>query len=270
MVVYGQDREASSALFDWLRAIGLAPDEWGDLTKATGSASPFIGQVLDKAFEDAQAVVVLFTPDERVAQRVGIGEAEERWRLQARPNVLFEAGMAFATHSDRTVLVVLGEQALPSDLAGRHYVRLDGTPEALHELANRLETAGCEVNRSGGQWLDLTRFPRRDGIPADPRFGASGSGSEQEPAVNVRLTLLNEIRRGREIASDPLLTLTNESTYESREWTERLIDFLAKHVSPEVAEEFVRLTSDTAPTEFRLRLEYLKSLTEDRDLKDGG
>jgi len=30
MVVYGHDREANEALFDWLRAVGLEPREWGE------------------------------------------------------------------------------------------------------------------------------------------------------------------------------------------------------------------------------------------------
>ena len=48
-------------------------------------------------------------------------------RLQARPNVLIEAGMALITHPTRTIIAVLGDQELPSDLAGRHYIRLSHT-----------------------------------------------------------------------------------------------------------------------------------------------
>lgn len=177
MVVYGQDSDANQAMFDWLRAIGLSPKEWGELVRASGSASPFIGQVLDKAFEDAQAVVVMFTPDEHVALREVLSGKSVDWSLQARPNVLFEAGMAFATHPDRTMLVVLGEQRLPSDLAGRHFLRLDGSPEALHDLAERLRRAGCQVNLTGNQWL-RSRFPRRDDVLAAP------SAPEQAPAGN--------------------------------------------------------------------------------------
>ncbi len=167
MVVHGQDGQAERAMFDWLRAIGLKPREWSQHLKATGHASPFIGQVLDRAFAQAQAVVVLFTPDEHVRLRKELGTSPPGWRLQSRPNVLFEAGMAFATHPKRSVLVVLGAQELPSDLAGRHYVRL-GTPSALRDLAQRLEGAGCPVDLSGGGWLDDTRFPDRSGTAAVP------------------------------------------------------------------------------------------------------
>jgi predicted nucleotide-binding protein len=166
MVVHGQDAEAERAVFDWLRSIGLEPAEWSALVKASASGSPFIGAVLDTAFARAQAVVVLFTPDEHARLRAGL--RRDRWRLQARPNVLLEAGMALASHPERTVLVVLGDQDLPSDLAGRHYVRIKDAA-SLSDLAQRLETAGCAVNRSGSHWLDISRFPDRNGLDADPR-----------------------------------------------------------------------------------------------------
>lgn len=160
MVIYGHDVEANTALFSWLRAIGLQPQEWSQLIQLSGSASPYIGQVLQQAFSHAQAVVAFFTPDEQV-RSVG----SKSWRRQARPNVLIEAGMALVTHPERTVFVTLGLQELPSDLAGRHYVRLDGTSAPLHEIASRLRNVGCEVDTSGTDWLDPTRFPSRDNPP---------------------------------------------------------------------------------------------------------
>jgi hypothetical protein len=66
LVIYGRDREANDALRDWLRAIGLQPLEWTHLISGSGAASPYIGAVLEKAFEQVQAVVVFFTPDEWV------------------------------------------------------------------------------------------------------------------------------------------------------------------------------------------------------------
>jgi predicted nucleotide-binding protein len=165
MVVHGRDDAAARAMFDWLRSVGLRPSEWNQLVKASGTSSPFIGDVLHRAFRKAQAVVVLFTPDEHVKLRYEL--SSEPWRLQPRPNVLLEAGMALATHPERTVLAVLGDQELPSDLAGRHYVQL-GSPQALRDLGQRLEVAGCPVDLSGSDWLDTTRFPDRRALPRDP------------------------------------------------------------------------------------------------------
>lgn len=59
MVVYGRDDTATRALFDLLRAVGLQPQEWTQLIRETGSGAPYTGQVLDRALEVVQAVVVL-------------------------------------------------------------------------------------------------------------------------------------------------------------------------------------------------------------------
>jgi len=50
-VVHGRNLGARDAMFGFLRAIGLEPIEWSTAISATGSASPYIGQALDAAFE---------------------------------------------------------------------------------------------------------------------------------------------------------------------------------------------------------------------------
>ncbi len=58
--------------------------------------------------------------------------------------------MALVTHPTRTVLVMLGPQELPSDLAGRHYIRISPTSSVpLHDLASRLSEAGCDTDLTG-------------------------------------------------------------------------------------------------------------------------
>jgi hypothetical protein len=66
--------------------------------------------------------------------------------------------MAFATHSDRTLLVKVGEVKPFSDVAGRHVVRLSNSPERRNEIAERLRTAGCDVSTSGNDWLNTGDF----------------------------------------------------------------------------------------------------------------
>jgi DNA-binding beta-propeller fold protein YncE len=153
MVIYGHDTQANTALFDWLRAIGLQPQEWSQLIQAS-------------ALQDVQAVVAFFTPDEYVTAATTTPAGQGTGRPQARPNVLIEAGMALITHPKRTVLAVLGNQELPSDLSGRHYIRLSHTNAApLHDLAARLHDAGCDTDTSGTDWLNPARFPDRDHTP---------------------------------------------------------------------------------------------------------
>jgi predicted nucleotide-binding protein len=156
-VVHGRNRAARDGLFTFLRAIGLRPLEWAELVHETGSESPYIGQVLEAAFSRAQAVVVLITPDDEAKLRgqfVQAGDPPHETDLtpQGRPNVLFEAGMAFGRAPERTVLVELGTVRPFSDVAGRHAVRLDNSSQRRQELAQRLESAGCAVNLTGTDW----------------------------------------------------------------------------------------------------------------------
>jgi predicted nucleotide-binding protein len=142
-VVHGRNEQVREAVFTFLRAIGLHPIEWAQAIRWTGHASPYIGQVLDTAFDRAQAVVVLMTPDEIAYLQPALGQGpadrEVQPAAQARPNVLFEAGMAMGRDARRTVLVELGEVRPFSDVAGRHSVRLTNDVHKRKDLAQRLQ-----------------------------------------------------------------------------------------------------------------------------------
>ena len=156
-VVHGRNLKARDALFAFLGSIGLSPLEWSEAVKATGSPNPYVGEVLDVAFSIAQAVVVLMTPDDEACLRSpyrqpGDPPHEMAPTPQARPNVLFEAGMAMGRCPERTVLVELGTLRPFSDIGGRHVVRLDNSGPRRQELADRLTTAGCPVSLAGTVW----------------------------------------------------------------------------------------------------------------------
>jgi predicted nucleotide-binding protein len=161
-VVHGRNTSARDAMFAFLRAIDLAPIEWSDALAMTGEASPYIGKVLDTAFDAAQAVIVLLTPDDvaylRSEYASGEGDTECNPTAQARPNVLFEAGMAMGRDAKRTVLVELGKLRPFSDVAGRHAVRMTNTPQSRNELVERLRTAGCTPKTVGADWLEQGDF----------------------------------------------------------------------------------------------------------------
>ncbi len=156
-VVHGRNWAARQALFTFLRSIGLHPLEWSEAVRATGKASPYVGEVLDTAFSIAQAIVVLMTPDDeaRLLEQYR-NEDDELYEVnltnQARPNVLFEAGMAMGRNPDRTVLIELGKLRPFSDVGGRHVIRINGTTQKRQDLAHRLETAGCDINLNGTDW----------------------------------------------------------------------------------------------------------------------
>ena len=156
-VVHGRDEKLRSGVFGFLRALGLEPLEWTKAIQLTGSASPYIGQILEAAFAHAQAVVVLLTPDDLAKLRedllLGDDPIHERTLTgQARPNVLFEAGMAFASHPNQTVLVQFGQVRPFSDVAGRHIVKMDNSVPKRQEFALKLRTAGCSINLDGTDW----------------------------------------------------------------------------------------------------------------------
>ncbi len=162
-VVHGRNLAARDALFDFLRAIDLRPLEWAEAVQSTGRPSPYIGEILSEAFSKAHAVVVLMTPDDDAQLRKHLRSDHDppheiELSGQARPNVLFEAGMAMGRSEDRTILVELGPLRPFSDIAGRHVIRLDNTSQRRQELAKRLELAGCPVNLDGTDWHSAGNF----------------------------------------------------------------------------------------------------------------
>jgi predicted nucleotide-binding protein len=140
-VVHGRNLKARDGMFAFLRALDLRPLEWDQAVGLTGKGAPYVGEVLDRAFESAAVVVVLMTPDEIAYLRSEYAAHEQdpdtQPAPQARPNVLFEAGMALGRHPDRTIIVEMGSVRPFSDIAGRHLVRLDGSPASRKALAQR-------------------------------------------------------------------------------------------------------------------------------------
>lgn len=162
-VVHGRNRPVRDGIFNFLRSLKLSPIEWTQAIQMTGKASPFVGEILETAFTAAQAVVVVLTPDDEVKLKDELlGKDDEEFEKeltgQARPNVLFEGGMAMGRHPDRTVFVQIGKTKPFSDIMGRHLLRLDNSPEKRQDLAMRLKTAGCSVDTSGTDWLNTGSF----------------------------------------------------------------------------------------------------------------
>lgn len=212
-VVHGRNDRARDGMFTFLRALGLQPIEWSQAVAMTGQGSPYMGDVLDTAFAGAQAVVVLFTPDEVAYLKpefsIGSDDPETNPSEQARPNVIFESGMALGRDAGRTVLVELGHVRPFSDVVGRHAVRLDGSPKTRNDLAQRLRTAGCSVDLSGTDWLtagDLTPPVKAGDISApkpglhqshqhkvDLKYHPAEQGAGRLEVINVSAEALHDL-----------------------------------------------------------------------------
>jgi len=144
-------------MFSFLRSIGLYPLEWSQAIQATGKSLPYIGEILDSAFSKAQAIIILLTGDDEAIllerfRRPSDPPFESQLTPQARPNVIFEAGMAMGRDPNRTILVQLGDLRPFSDVSGLHIIHLSNSTEKRQEFAQRLELAECQVDLSGTDW----------------------------------------------------------------------------------------------------------------------
>ncbi|MBI2246286.1 MAG: nucleotide-binding protein [Nocardioides sp.] len=191
-VIHGRNDAARRGVFAFLRSIGLEPIEWARAIAMTGKGSPYIGEVLAVAFGQAQAVVVLQTPDDVAHLHESLTYPEDpdtSPQMQPRPNVLFEAGMALAQDEDRTIIVELGTIRSFSDIHGRHVVRLDNSVEKRQDLATRLRTAGCAVDLDGTDWHtegDLTPpVPPGGGLPLGRKLPSSQTSGQPRLAVTL-------------------------------------------------------------------------------------
>ena len=204
-VIHGRNDTARDGVSGFLRSVGLKPIEWEVALEMTGNPSPYIGEVLDVVFARAMALVVLMTPDDIVHLDPSLCEPDDPElvaQAQPRPNVLIEAGMALGRFPERTVIVEFGKVKIPSDIDGRHRVRLDGSVPSRQRLANRLKTAGCAVDLIGLDWHtagNLTppvaagglpigkKMPKSD-LPTEPRLKARYISRGQSAMGEIQVT----------------------------------------------------------------------------------
>jgi hypothetical protein len=184
------------------------------LTAFTGEASPYIGTILDAGFRQVQAVLALLTPDDLARLRDDLVKeddpAEEKALTgQPRPNVLFEGGMAFASHPKETVLVQVGKIRHISDLSGRHVVIMDNSVAKRQDLAMKLKTAGCSVNLDGTDWHTAGDFssPAEGGAVLQERSNHPGWGASSPAAGKSRL------REFKRVTISPVSRGTSEGQY---------------------------------------------------------
>lgn len=169
-VVHGRNDQITRDMKAFLRALGLTPIDFAQAIRRTRHGTPYVGDVLNAVLKKDQPVVVLLTPDDAARLQPAHRKASDaaydsRLTGQARPNVLFEAGMAFGRSPRSTVLVEVGKLRPFSDVGGRHAVRLDNGTASRLELATKLENAGCAVDREGEDWLSDGDFRIRPGAP---------------------------------------------------------------------------------------------------------
>jgi predicted nucleotide-binding protein len=173
-VVYGRDSALVKSFFGLLYAVGLQPLEWERLVRPTGTTAPYLGEVIRMAPQLAQANLILLSPDDIVRLHPDLFQPndhpyERAMSGQARPNVLFELGLAYMANPRRTVIVEVGQLRPIADLAGLNVIRFDGSAGAVQKVISRLSQAGCPADTSGEDWLDLGRFAGLETYRRGPR-----------------------------------------------------------------------------------------------------
>lgn len=156
-VVHGRNERIRKSLFAFLRALGVQPIEWNKALAMTRKGSPYVGEVIDAAFDKAKVIVVLLTPDDEAKLKTqfvrgGDPSFERRLTGQPRPNVLFEAGMAFGRQPNTTILVQVGRIRAVSDVAGRHIVHLSDSMASRQQLVAKLKATGLDIDDIGDDW----------------------------------------------------------------------------------------------------------------------
>lgn len=162
-VVHGRDTKARKELSEFLRSLHVDVMEWNKAMALTKKASPYIGEVIDAAFDRVQAIVVMLTPDDQAKLKDAfIGKHEEPFEKklmgQPRQNVLLEAGMALAKYKPTTILVQIGKIRPMSDISGVHVTHLTGTAPSRQQLIGKLRTAGVKLDNTGDDWLTAGDF----------------------------------------------------------------------------------------------------------------
>jgi len=157
-VVHGRDAKLRDSMYEFLGALGLKPQEWGHAIRAARGGNPYVNDAVTRIMQQAQAIVVMLSPDDEAklkAQFVTRNERTTEGKLngQARPNVIFETGIAIGTHHKKTVIVQVGHVKRFTDISGMHILSLTGSDASRHELANRLRNLGCKIDREGDHWL---------------------------------------------------------------------------------------------------------------------
>jgi predicted nucleotide-binding protein len=179
-VVHGRDHELKRSFYGLLHSLDLRPMDWEDIVAGTGVTAPYTGDVVACAPHLAQATLVLLSPDDIVQLhsdlRFGRDPTEHRaCGAQPRPNVLLELGMALMAYPNRTIIVKVGNLRPIGDLGGRNYIDFDATAATIKKIVERLTLAGCRLDDSGTDWLDISRFA---GLTAFGRGPASHCRAE--------------------------------------------------------------------------------------------
>ena len=165
-LVHGRDPVAREQLVNLLKAFDLRIIDWERAAAATGVATPDTMAIIEAGMDEADVTVVLFTPDDVGNVKPEFASSKDPSHEvdptgQARLNVVFEAGMAWARDRRTVVLVEVGSVRPMSDTVGVNVTRLKNSDDSRKSLGKRLRTAGLDINLEEDDWRGVGDFSPR-------------------------------------------------------------------------------------------------------------
>ncbi len=155
-VIYGHDHDSLDGLTKFLEDLDLLVLSFDDARndvvarfESESAGRPVTTyDVVEAATTRSSAVLCLLTGDERshLAADPNVGF------LRPRPNVIFEAGLAFARKPTRTLLVKVGLVDDWSDLDGVQYAVFSDDEKDKERLVGWLQGLGLPVNERKRDW----------------------------------------------------------------------------------------------------------------------
>lgn len=163
-VVHGRDPRPVDVLAKYLQFLHLEMMTWSAAVDLAEGTQPHTYDIVKAGIDNAAAVIVIFSPDDlaRIKDAFSTdGDPDRKPTGQARPNVLLEAGMAFALARERTIFLQSSKTRPISDIAGFNWVKLDGDWDSRSDLKNRLVKADADVRKGNFNLMDPLAGPFR-------------------------------------------------------------------------------------------------------------
>ncbi|MDR6971259.1 TIR domain-containing protein [Leifsonia shinshuensis] len=163
-LVRGRDTRPFVALEQFLHFAGLTVISWQDAAHLTGKPQPHTYEIVKAGIDSAGATIVIWSADDEAQLKAdlgkGPGDPATQVMGQARQNVIFEAGMAYATSPNNTIFVSSDSSLrMPSDIEGFNWVTLDGSWGSREDLINRLKYTEAEPLLHGTNLNDRLAGP---------------------------------------------------------------------------------------------------------------
>lgn len=152
-VIHGRDLSALAELLKFLRSLNIEPVQWSSAQDFSGRNFALNFEIFDSGIKAVDCCVVLLTPEDFSILADDLGQ--EAFRIQPRPNVIFEFGYALGhLGPQKTIPVLIGNTLNISDLHGVNFCKLSNAVEDRQKLRDALSRGGCVLPGSGSDYLN--------------------------------------------------------------------------------------------------------------------